>query len=143
MCQGVFVIDTNVVVSGLITTSPDSPGAVILDAMLSATLIYLMSPALLQEYRSVLLRPKIAGLHGLSVAQVDAVLVDLTANAIWRDPPVLTRAPDRGDDPLWALLEAHPASSLITGDRLLLDEPPVERSVISPRTWSENFIGSR
>lgn len=44
MSQGVLVIHTNVVVSGLITTSPDSPVAAILDAMLSATLIYLMSP---------------------------------------------------------------------------------------------------
>jgi hypothetical protein len=46
----------------------DSPVASVLDAMLSGSLHYLMSPALLAEYRSVLLRPKVTRLHGLPVA---------------------------------------------------------------------------
>lgn len=142
MSPHVFVVDTNVVVAGLITRSTDSPAADILDAMLSGALVYLMSPALLQEYRSVLLRPRIANVHGLTDDQIDRVLVELTANAMWREPAVVQPAPGRGDDHLWALLNAHSDSTLVTGDRLLLDNPPDGHSVISPRTWLDDFSGS-
>lgn len=138
----VFVVDTNVVVAGLITASSDSATSAVLDAMLSGALLYLMSPALLEEYRSVLLRPKLARLHGLTEAEVDQVLVELTANAVWREPTAMHAAPDPGDDHLWALLETHTGSILVTGDRLLLDQPPAEHSVISPRTWFDNLSGS-
>ena len=60
MSPPVFVVDTNVVVAGLITGSSHSPVASVLDAMLTGTLVFLLSPALLDEYRSVLLRPKLA-----------------------------------------------------------------------------------
>jgi putative PIN family toxin of toxin-antitoxin system len=142
MSPRVFVVDTNVVVAGLITGSSISHALAVLDAMLSGALLYLMSPALLEEHRSVLLRPKLASLHGLTEAEVDQVLVELTANAIWREPTPVRPAPDRGDDHLWALLDAHAGSILITGDRLLLDEPLVGNSVISPRTWLDNVVGS-
>lgn len=49
----VFVVDTNVVVAGLVTGSSRSPVAWVVDAMLSGTLVCLLSPALLDEYRSV------------------------------------------------------------------------------------------
>jgi hypothetical protein len=42
-----------------------------MDAMLSRALLYLLSPALLGEYRSVLMRPKLVKLHGLAEAEVD------------------------------------------------------------------------
>ena len=137
----VFVVDTNVVVAGLLTGSSHSPGASILDAMLSGKLIFLLSPALLDEYRAVLSRPKLAKLHGLTEPQTDQLLVELTANAIWREPTPGAPAPDRGDDHLWALLSAYPGSILVTGDRLLLENPPTRGSVISPGTWLDDFAG--
>ena len=142
MSPPVFVVDTNVVVAGLITGSSHSPVASVLDAMLSGTLVFLLSPALLDEYRSVLLRPKLAKLHGLTEAQIDQLLVELTANAIWCDPKPSSPAPDRSDDHLWALLSAYPGSILVTGDGLLLEEPPKPSSVISPATWVNDFAGS-
>ena len=141
MTPCVFVVDTNVVAAGLITGSSDSPVAAVLDAMLAGTLIFLLSPALLGEYRSVLLRPKLARLHGLTENQIDQLLVELTANAIWREPTTGSPAPDRGDDHLWALLGAYPGSLLVTGDRLLLENPPEQSSVISPGTWLNEFVG--
>jgi putative PIN family toxin of toxin-antitoxin system len=135
----VFVIDTNIVVAGLLTTEVESPVAKVLDAMLSGRLFYLMSPPLLQEYRTVLLRPKIAKLHRLSETEIDDVLVELAANAIWREPSSSAPAPDRGDDHLWALLAAHENSILVTGDRLLQAKPPAASQVISPATWVEAF----
>lgn len=142
MSLPVFVVDTNVVVAGLITGSSHSPVVSVLDAMLSGTLVYLVSPALLDEYRSVLLRPKLAKLHGLTEVQIDQLLIELTANAIWREPKPGSPAPDRGDDHLWALLSAYPESILVTGDRLLLENPPTQSSVISPGTWLNDFVSS-
>lgn len=139
MTPPVFVVDTNVVVAGLITAEIESPVAAILDAMLSGQLFYLMSPALLEEYRAVLLRPKIARRHGLAESEVDEVLVALAANAIWREPSESANAPDRGDDHLWALLASHENSVLVTGDRLLQAKPPPGSRVVSPATWLEAF----
>ena len=136
----VFVVGTNVVVAGLVTGSSRSPVAFVLDAMLSGTLVFLLSPALLDEYRSVLSRPKLVKLHGLSEAHIDQLLVELTANAIWREPKLVSPAPDRGDDHLWALLSAYSGSILVTGDRLLLENPPKRSPVISPSAWLSNFV---
>lgn len=63
------IVDTNVVVSAVLTTTPGSPVVEVLDGMLTGTLRYLLSPALLSEYRTVLLRPGIARLHGLATAE--------------------------------------------------------------------------
>lgn len=140
MTPPVFVVDTNVVAAGLITGPSRSPVARIVDAMLSGTLIYLLSPALLDEYRAVLLRPKLTKLHRLSEPEVDLLLVELISNAIWREPGSAASAPDRGDDLLWALLAAYPGSRLITGDDLLLDHPPEGSSAISPKTYVDQFL---
>jgi len=139
MTPPVFVVDTNVVVAGLITGADRSPVALIMDAMLSGSLLYLLSPELLAEYRSVLLRPKLTKLHGLTEAEVDRLLVELTANAMWREPK--PASPARGDDHLWALLNAYAGSILITGDRLLLENPPARSSVISPKTCVDSLLG--
>ena len=137
MTPPVFVVDTNVVVAGLISGAKSSPLTRVLDAMLSGSLIYLLSPALLAEYRSVLLRPKLTGRHRLTEAEVDAVLAELAANAIWREPGgTAGRAPDPGDNHLWTLLGDYSGSTLITGDRLLLEAPPLaDSSVITPQAW--------
>ena len=142
MTPTVFVVDTNVVVAGLITGSSRSPVALILDAMLSGALLYLLSPELLDEYRSVLLRPKLTKLHGLAEAEVDRLLVELAANAMWREPNPASPAPDRGDDHLWALLGAFSGSILVIGDRLLLERPPASSSVISPKTCVDRLLAT-
>lgn len=139
MIPQVFVVDTNVLIAGLITKETQSPVARIVDHMLSGSMIHLLSPALLDEYRAVLLRPKLSRLHGLSEQAIDALLTDLVANAIWRDPVPVSSAPDPGDHHLWALMESHAASILVTGDRLLIEHPLDSASVISPRTYVERI----
>jgi putative PIN family toxin of toxin-antitoxin system len=142
MTPHVVVVDTNVLAAGLITKDAHSPVSRIVDKMLSGTIIYLLSPALLDEYRDVLLRPKLSRLHGLTEQEVDVLLTDLAANAVWREPELVAAAPDPGDSHLWALLESHTGSILLTGDRLLIDNPPPGASVISPRTYVERVAGS-
>lgn len=129
-----FIVDTNVVVAALITSEADSPTAKVLDAMLDGRLVYLLSPELLREYRAVLLRPRLARAHGLTESEIDTLLTELVANAIWRDPPDDAEhpAPDPQDAHLWALMAGEPAAVLVTGDRLLQDNPHPNGSVISP-----------
>jgi len=129
-----FVVDTNVLVSGLLTHEPDSPLAAIVDSMMTGGMIFLLSPRLLTEYRQVLLRPKVIRFHGLSEKEVDAVLTEIAKNGLWREPNQAASAPDPHDDHLWALLKAIPGAILVTGDQLLLHNPPSLASVISPRS---------
>ena len=139
----VCVVDTNVVVSGLIGMDKDSPPARILDAMLDGDLVSLMSEDLLIEYSSVLRRANVVRLHGLSSQDLDRLLADLVANAMWRKPTAATDAPDTGDQHLWALLASHPHSRIVTGDQLLHTRPPSGASVISPRQFVSEFSPSK
>ena len=139
MSPAVYVVDTNVVVSGLIGSDHESPPARILNAMLAGGLVYLMSDQLLIEYSSVLRRRKLVTLHGLDDEDLDRLLVDLVANAMWRTASVTVDAPDTGDQHLWALLASHPESRLVTGDRLLVENPPAGASEISPRQCADEL----
>ncbi len=135
-----FIIDTNIVVAGLITSDVSSPPARILDAMLNGELTYLISAELLTEYATVLQRPKLLRLHGLSIEEIDCVLTELVANASWREPGVHKSAPDPGDDHLWALLSTNAKCQLVTGDRLLIENPPGIDSVISARDFVDLYL---
>jgi putative PIN family toxin of toxin-antitoxin system len=137
----VFIIDTNVLIAGLICSDKNSPTVKILDTMLSADFMYVLSPALLQEYRSVMMRSKIQQLHKLAEKEVDQLLSEITANAIWREPQKKHQAPDSGDNHLWDLLLQANNTVLITGDKLLLSNPPDNASVISARAFMETILG--
>jgi len=130
------VVDTTVVVAGLLTRNPDSPTARILDRMSSGDLRFLLTVPLVAEYRAVLLRPKIAGVHGMDDDEVDQLLEEIVLNAGIREAAERAPdAPDPGDQHLWDLLEAEPGAVLVTGDRALLENPPPGRSVVSPRDY--------
>ena len=68
---------------------------------------------------------------------------DLVANAIWREPVASGDAPSAGDAHLWALLAAHPQAQLVTGDRLLIENPPSGASVTSPRCFLDTFLSPK
>jgi putative PIN family toxin of toxin-antitoxin system len=127
------IVDTNVVVAGLITKNPGASVCRILDAMLSGRLPYLLSPDLLDEYQQVLSRPKISRLHGLDTKEIDCILEELAANAVWRDPMESDDAPDPGDNHLWSLLNSQQGSILVTGDKILIANPPGQSSVVTPQ----------
>jgi putative PIN family toxin of toxin-antitoxin system len=131
----VVVVDTNVLVSGLLAGEPNATVRHIVDAMLAGQFPFLLSEALLREYRQVLLRPHLQRLHGLTEAETDIVLTELTANGLWREPGDAPPAPDPGDNHLWALLATQPGSILVTGDRRLLENPPDFASVLSPKSF--------
>ncbi len=134
MTARILIIDTNVVVAGLLTSNPDSPTRRILDGMLGGRFPYLLSSDLLAKYREVLLRPKMMVLHGLHEAEIDQILTEVVANAVFRDPhPSDPRlVPDPGDAHLWALLACEDQAALVTGDKLLLDNPPEGGALLNP-----------
>lgn len=136
MTLPVAVIDTNVVISGLLTGERASPTAAILEDMLRGHFTYLLSLELLAEYREVLLRPRIRRRHGLGAADVEALVTELALNGSVRDPPQVAEAvPDFRDRHLWALLRSDSAAVLVTGDDALLRSPPEPGRVLSPRRF--------
>lgn len=139
----IFIIDTNVVVAGLLTSHADSPVARILDGMLSAAFPFVVSEALLAEYREVLLRPRLCKLHGLSAAKIDAILTDMARHTIVLTPAgagVSTKAPDAGDQFLWNLLGSRADLVLVTGDKLLLKDEAMQQRVILPQVVVAHFF---
>jgi len=131
-----YIVDTNVVIAGLITSQTASPVAQVLDRMLNASLPFVLSPTLLAEYRSVMLRPKIAARHGLLADEVDTILTDIARHAVMLQPgpPAANhaKAPDPGDQMLWDLLALRPDLVLVTGDLRLLASEAMAPRVITP-----------
>lgn len=132
MSFSAVIVDTNVVVAGLLSASDVSSVARILDGMLAATFPFILSEALLAEYRTVLLRTRIRALHGLTVDEVETLLIELARHAIVLTPVVTSAAPDPGDQLLWELLAARSDLLLVTGDRLLLRDTHMQARVMSP-----------
>ena len=135
MTRPAVIVDTNVVVAGLLTKQDASPVARILDAMLGAAFPFVLSETLLAEYRAVLVRPVLRKLHGLTVAEVEAILTDLAQHAIVLAPVAAPPAPDPGDQLLWELLAARADLVLVTGDKLLLRDTGMQGRVISPQAF--------
>jgi len=129
-----LIIDTNVLVAGLLTPDENSPTHRILDDMLKGHCAFLLSPELLSEYREVLLRPRTTALHGLDEHDIDLILTELVATSVFRENPPSTSAPlpDRGDAHLWALLMCESDAILVTGDKALLNQPPPGRKILTP-----------
>lgn len=130
-----IVVDTNVLVAGLLTGNADSPVAWILDGMLAAGFPFALSETLLAEYRTVLLRPAIRKQHALNEAEIDALLVDIAHHAVVIQPAAGPPAPDPGDQMLWDLLHTRPDLVLVTGDRMLLEDQAIQGRVLSPREF--------
>jgi len=128
----VVIIDTNVVVAGLLTANESSPVARILDGMLGAAFPFVVSEALLAEYRAVLVRPHLRKLHRLAVAEIETILTELAHHAIVLVPVTGPRAPEPGDQFLWDLLTARPDVVLVTGDKRLIRDVGMQGRVVSP-----------
>lgn len=137
MSRPAVIVDTNVVVAGLLTGNDTSPVARILDGMLMAAFPFVVSEALLAEYRTVLVRPGLRKLHGLTVAEVETLLTDIAQHAIVLAPVAAPPAPDPGDQLLWELLAARADLLLVTGDKALQRDAGMQPRVVSPQSFVE------
>jgi uncharacterized protein len=136
------VLDTNIIVSAIITTA-GKPSA-ILEAWLDGKFTLLTCAAHVDELRSTLQKPRVAELvkpykAGRLVNQIKRFAEDVGAL-----PPV-ERSPDPADDFLLALSEAGNADYLVTGDKsglLALDRHKATR-IVSAREFAALFnLGS-
>jgi uncharacterized protein len=106
-----LVLDTNVLVSGLLT--PHGPPGRILDLVLAGKVRLLVDDRILHEYRDVLLRPR----FGFDPADVETLLAFLTAESEWVVAPMPSvRLPDVDDRPFAEVAIAGGADFLVTGN---------------------------
>ncbi|MFH1178023.1 MAG: putative toxin-antitoxin system toxin component, PIN family [Acidobacteriota bacterium] len=137
MSLPVAVIDTNVVVSGILTAEPTAPTVRILDAMLKGRIAFLLSVDLLAEYQRVLIRPAISRRHGLSEVEISRVVAKLAQNGLICQPAEIAVAlPDPGDAHLWALLATQETAVLVAGDAALRASPPARWKVLTPAAFA-------
>lgn len=105
------VIDTNVLVSGLINPH-GAPGRVV-DGILAGNLVPLFDDRILAEYRNVLHRPR----FGFDPADVDALLDYIEAHGEpMTAPPLHITLPDPSDLPFLEVAHAGMAEKLVTGN---------------------------
>ena len=131
----VAIIDTNILVSGLITSVSDSPVVRIVDDMLSSAFSFVVSQHLVAEYRNVLVRPNLIRLHKRSAQEIEAILVALLRSAIMLESGRGPKAPDPDDQFLWDLLSTRADLVLVTGDKLLLSASNMTGRVLTAREW--------
>jgi len=132
----VIVLDTNVLVSGLLNPF-GAPGRV-LDQVLSNTVRIAFDDRVLDEYSSVLARPK----FGFSPADIKALIDQLRLNGqqVVAAPLSALNLPDAGDIPFAEVAISAPADALVTGNRGHFD--PLEDQgvpVLSPSEFLESL----
>jgi predicted nucleic acid-binding protein len=134
------IVDTNVVVAGLLTARADSPVARVLDGMLAAAFPFAISDALLAEYRKVLSRPALRKAHGLTADELDIILVELAQRGIVITPVPAQPAPDPGDQHLWELLAVREDLLLVTGEKRLQRDRAMGPRILTPATFVERWL---
>ena len=135
-----IIVDTNVVVAGLLTARADSPVARIADGMLDASFPFAISDALLAEYRIVLRGPSLRKAHGLTQVEIDRFLVDIVQHGIVITPVPTVSAAEPGDQHLWEMLAAHEELLLVTGDNKLQRDRAMGSRVITPAAFVERWL---
>ena len=132
------VLDTNVLVSGLI--SDYSPPRQLVDAWLNGQYILVTSLYQVEELNHVLAYPRIASRLRLSDAEVGLILAALLSQGQVvpgaLQLPGVTRDPK--DDPLVACAVEGAADYRVSGDRDLLDLGETEKiRMVTPRQFLE------
>lgn len=130
-----IVLDTNVVVSGLL--SPFGPPGEIVRMVTSGAITLCVDARLLSEYAQVLARPRFAFDSDAVAAFLDYLVhSSVTAASV----PLIDRLPDEDDEAFLEVAIACSAEHLVTGN---LAHFPTEAhagvSVVSPREFLEIY----
>ena len=138
------VADANVLVSAVITRDPNSPPAVILDAVLDGRVELVTSPQLLAEIGAVLARPRMR--RYLSLDEAERFVGDLASlTALHADAPLPHPAVcrDTADDYLLALAVVSDVEVIVSGDLDLLSLEQIDPAVVTPRALLERIAAER
>ena len=128
------VVDTNVLVSGLL--SPFGPPGAIVSLIATGRLSLCYDARILAEYHEVLHRPAFP----FSREEVAALTAQIKAGGVLAAPaPLATRLPDADDEPFLEVALAAHARLLVTGNG---DHFPPDRrcgvQVVSPREFIDS-----
>lgn len=129
------VLDVNVVVSAVM--SPFGAPRQVLEAWHAGLIDALTSTGIIEEVAAKLLDPAIGGRLGVTVAEIEAVVLLLQTEARLITPesePPVTGDPE--DDHVLAVVVAGHADYLVTGDKKLLQiGQHGSAAIISPRDF--------
>lgn len=129
----ILVMDTNVLVSGLL--SPHSHSAVLVRLVADGSVRVAFDERILSEYREVLGRPKFPFRPG----QIEALLTQIEEEGLKITPrPIATRLPDPNDLPFLEVALSAKVDFLVTGNKK--HYPPNSRRgvrVLSPKQCLE------
>lgn len=137
----IVVLDTNVVVSGILVPG-GSPGKVV-DLWVKGAFTVAVSPTLIREYLGVLLRPKF---HGIGSPEertkiLEALLGLENTVTVLPKRPLNVVAEDPADNHVLECTEASGAECVVSGDRHLL---ALQRfgtaEILSPALFLERFF---
>lgn len=137
MARSRVVLDTNVLVSGLL--SPLGPPGQLVDRVVAGEVVLLVDARIIAEYENVLRRPRLA----LPVAAVALVLraVERFGEVVAARPVPGLVLPDASDLPFVEAAAAGAADALVTGNARHF--VPVRGShavpVLSPRTFLDGL----
>ncbi|HLA89093.1 MAG TPA: putative toxin-antitoxin system toxin component, PIN family [Gemmatimonadaceae bacterium] len=132
-----IVLDTNVVVSGLISDA--GAPAQIVDLCLSSDLGLIVDRRIVAEYREVLARAE----FGFAPHDVDAFLATLAWAEHVVAAPLPFRLPDRDDEPFLEVAVAGGADALVTGNErhFRLRTGRLAVAILSPRKLLDRLGG--
>lgn len=119
------VIDTNVIVSALLTRNQQSPPVALLDLVVKKRIIPVYNEEILDEYREVLSRTKFHFNEDRIVAALNAIRVGLCVDRT----PVDWKFPDEDDVVFYEVAMSIDEAYLVTGNTR--HYPPVNK-VVTP-----------
>lgn len=135
----VWVLDTNVLVSGLL--SPTGPTGRLVDALVARHLMLALDDRIEHEYREVMARPRL----GIDAGRREAFLAILQFQVHVTAPPWRLRPPPDPDDVMFLEVAAETADRVVvTGN--IKHFPAACRgpiTVLSPRVAWEQFVRPR
>ena len=130
-----IVLDTNVVVAGLLT--PFGPCGQILRMVASAQITLLVDARILAEYEEVLARPRFGFDAGAVATLLD--FVESSGESV-ASAPLSVRLPDPDDEPFLEVASVGHARALVTGNAVHFpDSACAGVPVVSPAAFIELF----
>lgn len=125
MTQYYAVIDTNVIVSALLSSNPNSPTVALLDLIVEQTIVPIYNEDILQEYSEVLGRSK----FHFAQSRVDAVIAAIRKGISADRTPIDWQFPDEDDVVFYEVAMSVDDAYLVTGNTRHF--PPVSK-VVTP-----------